>query len=292
MDRLKSSLRNGARMGRIGRGWHLSKVSFGIIRQDKELLLFPFLSLIISGFAWGGWLAAVFFLDLPFVGRLATDFPVLYYAIYFGFFFLTAFIAVYFQAAIVGSALIRLEGGSPTFGDGLRQANRHVGKLFLWAVLSATVGLILRAVRQQAGFIGQIVAGAIGIAWSLASYMAVPVIVVEGLGPWKALKRSASLFVKKWGETLVGSLGVGLIVFLFGLVGAVPLVVGILLLMSTELIVIGLVLILAAVLYWFVVFLLGAAAWAVLSAVLYRYAAEGKLTPGVSEELLASVVRA
>jgi hypothetical protein len=275
-------------MGRIGRGWQLTKVSFGVIRQDKELLLFPLLALIVSGIMWGLFIASVFFLDIAFFEQIQEQSIILYYALYFLFYFLTAFIAVYFQAAVVGSAMIRLEGGSPTIGDAFRQANRHVGKLFKWALLTATVGLILRAIARQGGIIGRLIAGILGITWTLASYMAVPVIVAEGLGPWQALKRSASLFRGAWGETLVGGLGVGLILFLLGLIGVIPMAMGFYV-GTTISVFAGLGI---SAVYWFLIFLLWGAAWPVLSAVLYRYASKGEVAPGLSEEVLSSAIRA
>jgi hypothetical protein len=263
-------------------------VSFGVIRQDKELLLFPFLALLISGLMWGLFIASIFFLDIAFFEQLQEQSMVLYYALYFIFYFLTAFIAVYFQAAVVGSAMIRLEGGQPTIGDAFRQANKHVGKLLKWALLTATIGLILRAIARQGGIIGRIVAGALGITWTLASYMAIPVIVAEGIGPWQALKRSASLFRKTWGETLVGGLGVGLVLVLLALAGLLPIAIGAYI-ATTEAILVGVGI---AAVYWFFIFLLWGAAWPVLSAVLYRYAAKGEVVPGLSEEVLSSAIRA
>lgn len=274
-------------MGRIGRGWQLSKVSFGLLRQDKELLLFPLLSLLISGLAWGFLLASIFFLDIPFFNQFAGQ-PILFFGLMLLLYFVTAFVAVYFQAAVVGSAMIRLRGGKPTIGDAFRQANKHIGKLFLWALLTATIGLILRAIRRQAGFIGTIIAGALGVTWALATYMAVPIIVTEGLGPWAALKRSASLFRQAWGETIVGGLGVGVVLVLLGFVGLLPLLIGFLLGTSTTLLIGAGV----AVGYWFVLFLVWGAAWPALSAVLYQYATEGGHVPGLVENILPPVVTA
>ncbi|MFQ5838582.1 MAG: DUF6159 family protein [Thermoplasmata archaeon] len=277
-------------MGRIGTGWQLTKVSFGVIRKDKELLLFPFLALIVSGLMWGLFLASIFILDIAFIEQIQEQSVYLYYALYFLFYFLTAFIAIYFQAAVVGSAMIRLEGGSPTIGDAFRQANKHVGKLFKWALLTATVGLILRAIARRGGFIGRIIAGALGITWTLASYMAIPVVVAEGLGPWAALKRSASLFRKTWGETLVGGLGMGVILVLLAFLGIIPLIAGVYLVTNVSLLV-GLVVIAVAVIYWFIIFLVWGAAWPILSAVLYRYAAQGKVAPGVPEDLIRTSIQ-
>ncbi|MFQ5986220.1 MAG: DUF6159 family protein [Thermoplasmata archaeon] len=274
-------------MGRIGRGWQMSKISFGILRQDKELVLFPFLALLVSGVAWGLLLASIFFLEIPFFNQFAGN-PLLFFGLLLLFYFLTAFVAVYFQAAVVGSAMIRLEGGHPTVGDAFRQANKHLGKLFLWALLTATIGLILRAIRRQAGLIGGLIAGALGVAWALATSMAVPVIVAEGLGPWAALKRSASLFRRAWGETLVGGFGIGLVLVLLGLLGLLPLLIGFLLGTGTTLLVGGAV----ALAYWFGLILVWGAAWPAFSAVLYQYAAEGRQVPGLPEDVLAPVVQA
>lgn len=270
-------------MGRIGTGWRLTKVSLGVIRNDKELLLFPLLGVLISGLMWGLFLASLLFFDL--FASLQAISPYLYYGMYFLFYFLTAFIAVYFQAAVVGSALIRLDGGSPSLGDGFREANKHLGQLFKWALVTATVGLILRAISNQAGILGRLIAGALGVTWALATYMAVPIIVTEGLGPWGALKRSASLFRRTWGETVIGGLGLGLILFGLALLGMLPLVAGIYLL-SAGATFLGFVLVGVGGIYLLAIFLLWGAAWPVLSAVLYRYAAEGKAAPGIPGDVL------
>lgn len=279
-------------MGRIGTGWQLTKMSFRVIRRDKELLLFPFLGLLVSGLMWGLFLASIFLLDIAFIEQVQEQSVYLYYALYFLFYFLTAFIAIYFQAAVVGSALIRLEGGSPTVGDAFREANKHVGKLFLWALVTATVGLILRTIARRGGIIGRIIAGALGITWAVASYMAIPVIVKEGIGPWSALKRSASLFRKTWGETLVGGLGLGLILVLLALAGLLPLIVGFYVAVSLGVAGATLVALGVALVYWFFIFLLWGAAWPVLSAVLYRYATTGQVPAELDEDVLRGAVQA
>ncbi|MEE8198224.1 MAG: DUF6159 family protein [Thermoplasmata archaeon] len=274
-------------MGRIGRGWEMSKISFGILRRDKELVLFPFLALLISALAWGLLLGSIFLFDIPFFNQFAEN-PLLFFGFLLLFYFLTAFVAVYFQAAVVGSAMIRLEGGQPTVGDAFRQANKHLGKLFLWALLTATVGLILRAIRRQAGLLGRLIAGALGVTWALATSMAVPVIVAEGLGPWGAVKRSGHLFRQAWGETIVGGFGVGAVLVLLGLLGLLPLLIGFLLGTGTALLVgVGI-----ALGYWFALVIVWGAAWPALSAVLYRYAVEGRRMPGIPEDILPVVGQA
>src|SRR5207237_6690384 len=88
------------------------------------------------------------------------------YLILAAFYFCTSFIAIFFNAAIVGAATIRLQGGDPTLSDGLRLAWSHAGKIVAWAAVTATVGLILRSLEERAGLLGRIVLGIIGAAWS------------------------------------------------------------------------------------------------------------------------------
>lgn len=259
-------------MGRLGTGWQLTKTSLRVLRKDKKLLLFPLISgiallAILAGFLGSMFLA--FGLEGMFAGSAVWVFVigmVVFYVVAF-------FVAIFFNAAIIGAATIRLDGGAPTLSDGLRIAWQNVGRIFLWALFAATVAMVLRAIQQRAGWIGRIIVGLVGIAWSLATYFVVPVLIYEKLGPWAAVKRSAGLFKRTWGEAFVGGFSMGGIFFLLGLAGLLPLVVA--------LYVGGTAAILAAVVvmfaYWVVLALVAASASSILVAALYRYANTGKV---------------
>lgn len=271
-------------MGRIGTGWQLTKVSLGVLRKDKELLLFPLLSglaiLAILGLFVGG-----MFFTVGFGAAFGGDATWLFAVLMIVYYVLSFFIALYFNAAIIGAATIRLDGGNPTLGDGLRIANQNLKRIFLWAVFAATVAMILRAVQERLGILGRIVIGLVGIAWSLATYFVVPVLVYEKLGPWAAVKRSAHLFKTTWGETLVGGFSMGAIFVLVGLAGLLAPVLGFVLGGVGGLIV-GVVVL---VVYWVVLGLVASAASSVLVAALYRYATTGKVAAGF-ENLPPSVM--
>jgi hypothetical protein len=257
-------------MGRLGRGWRLAKVSLGVLRQDKELIVFPLISLLVTGVLWGSWVYAALIVPPPFIQDLPQW---AYYGLFFLFYVLAFFIGVYFNSALVGAASTRLQGGNPTVRDGFRAANAHLRNIFAWSLLAATVGLALRVLAERSGMVGRIITGIIGLAWSLATFFVVPVLVLEGVGPVEAIHRSASLFRKTWGETIVGSLGLGLIFFLLGLLGIVGPLIGFLLGGVTGL----LVGIAAAVVYWLILGLVATAARAVLVTALYRFATTGEV---------------
>ncbi len=259
-------------MGRVGTGWQLAKTSLRVLRKDKGLLLVP----LVSGLAILGILAAFvggMFVTVGFGAAFGGDATWLFAVLMIVYYVLSFFIAFFFNAAIVGAATIRLNGGNPTLRDGLRIASANVGRLFLWAVFAATVAMVLRAVQQRLGFLGKILIGLVGIAWSLATYFVVPVLVYEKLGPWAAVKRSAHLFKTTWGETLVGGFSMGGIFLLLGLAGILAPILGFFLggLMG---LVVGLI---VAVLYWVVLGLVASAASSILVAALYRYATTGKV---------------
>ncbi|HYM40341.1 MAG TPA: DUF6159 family protein, partial [Thermoplasmata archaeon] len=191
---------------------------------------------------------------------------VLYYVV-------TFFVGLFFNAAIIGAATIRLNGGSPTLADGLRIARENVKRIFLWAVFAATVAMILRAIQERLGFIGKFIIGLVGIAWSLATFFVVPVLIYEKLGPWAAVKRSAHIFKSTWGETLVGGFSMGAIFVLLGLAGLLAPLLGFVVGGILGLVV-GIVVL---VVYWIILGLVASAANSILIAALYRYATTGKV---------------
>ena len=128
-------------------------------------------------------------------------------------------IAQFFAAVLIAGANERLEGGSPTLGSAFRKASTRSTSIFGWAIINSTVGLILQAIRERAGFLGVIVTSLIGAAWNVITWLAVPIIIVEGVGPIVAIKRSALLLKQTWGENLIAQIGFGLIGFLVTLPG-------------------------------------------------------------------------
>ena len=264
-------------MGRLSRGWQLTKLSFGVIRKDKEILLFP----IISGMALII-MAASFFGVYFFSFGLENLNVYLVAAFFIVFYFVSAFIVVFFNVALASCAMLRLNGGDPTFSYGIKMASARLKYILEWALLSATVGLVLQAISSRSGMIGKVIIGMIGFAWSVATYFVVPIIAFEQLSPFKAIKRSATVLRSSWGEALISNLGIGLIFFLLALVGLIPLIVGFVIGGSFAIIV-G---ILITVVYWLSLAVLASAVSGVLLTVLYRHGTTGKLSEYYSEQVL------
>ena len=264
-------------MGRLSRGWALTKLSFSVIGKDKEILLFP----VISGIALIT-MAASFFGVYFFAFGLENLDPYILAAFFIAFYFISAFIVVFFNVALVSCAMLRLNGGDPTFSYGIKMASSRLKFILEWALLSATIGLVLQMISSRSGIIGKIVVGLVGFAWSVATYFVVPVIAFEQVGPIKAIKRSAIVLKGSWGEALISNLGIGLIFLALGIVGLVPLVIGFVIGGSVAIIA-GIII---AVVYWLCIAVLASAVSGVLLTALYRYATTGKMSEYYSEQVL------
>src|SRR5512138_3250583 len=200
---------------KLSRSFALLRASLAVLRADKELLVFPLCSAIASLLV-----VASFALPLFASGALerldAGESPGVGTAIIAFLFYLTQyFVIFFFNSALVGAAMIRLNGGDPTVSDGFRIAFSRVGAILGYAAIAATVGLILRLIEERAGFIGRWIVGLLGLAFTVATFLTVPILVSRDVGPIEAVKESAVLLKKTWGENIIGNAGMGLVFFLF-----------------------------------------------------------------------------
>jgi Family of unknown function (DUF6159) len=278
-------------MGKFSRSWELVKQSFAVLRSDKQLMLFPVLSaiscLIVTAIiATGGTL-----LMMPAIASAAANgeqfHPNQSPLFLFGMFTLYVanyFVIVFFNVALVGVANSRLMGGTWTFRDGIELAWARKGTILQWALVAATVGVILRTLEERMGLIGRIIMRIIGIAWTLACYFVVPVLAFEDLTPIAAVKRSAKLFRDTWGEKVVGGFSISLVSFVLLLPG-----IG-LFLIATFLgglqgLLAGFVLM---VLYLLMLSVMMSAVSGIFNAALYRYACFKQVPPAFDVGLITS----
>lgn len=207
-------------MNAFSRSWMITKLSFAVINKDRELLGFALLSFIFSSIYT---VAMIFPFVLPTLQE--NDFSreslqAFEYLIIFITYFGLAFIATFFNVCVVYTTKTRFEGGNATFGESFQFALSRLGVIFQWSLLSATVGLLLRILHELAsklGKIGEIVAHIVislmGMAWSIITIFVVPVLVYENIGPIDAIKKSAAVIKKTWGESLIRAIGLGIIQF-------------------------------------------------------------------------------
>jgi len=276
---------------RIGNSWALLKASIAVLRADKELIVFPIVSAIAVALVTASFAVPMFFAG--FVDTLIDgDTQILGFVVGFAFYVVQYFVIIFSNSALVGAALIRLRGGDPTVGDGMRIAFQHIGVILAYALISATVGQILRAIAERGKTVGRIVSSIGGMAWNLATYLVVPVLVVEDVGPLEAVKRSAGYLKRTWGEQIAGNFGVGII---FGLAALLLILVAIpvfYLVITTESIALIAATAVVFVLALVILGLINSTLNGIYVAAVYRYAAEGETDTFFAKEMVQGAFRA
>jgi hypothetical protein len=251
---------------KFARSWELVKASAEVLRSDKELLLFPLISGTATLVVLATFMIPVFALRI-----FDSGFGIGSALVGFAFYFCQYSVIIFFNCALVGAAMIRLDGGDPTLRDGLDVARSRLPAILGYAAIAATVGVLLQSLKSRDNFLVRLLGSGLGVAWTLATFLVVPVLVSRDIGPIDALKQSGALLKRTWGENAIGNVGIGAA---FGLITFAAVAFGVLLTFVAAQASIALA-VLVGVLCAGGVLLLGvyqAALTAIYSAVLYRYA--------------------
>jgi hypothetical protein len=275
------------------RSFDLFKACWQVLKADKELIWFPIISsvaMLVVTILFLLPASALLGLFSAASGAEVSDNSIFGYVIGFLWFFVAYFVSLYFNVALIGAALIRLDGGDPTLGDGIRIANSRLGKIAQYAAVSAFVSLVLQQIKERAGFLGSLIGFLGEAAWAVISFLVLPILIVQDISVFDAIKRSTEMLKKTWGEQLVVSGGMGLIFFLISL--ALIVVGGALIFvlaqLSSALAILGVILLIIA----FVV--MGAVSGAlggIYKAMLYRYAETGEVGLGMDNGLLVGAFK-
>lgn len=284
---------------RFARSWQLTKTSFGVLRSDKQLVLFPILSTISCILISATFIVpAIFAVDWHQVfshksgPREHLPMQVWWYPLLFLFYFVNYAIIAFFNAALIACALRKFDGQSATLKDGLSAASKRMPQILAWSALNATVGVLLQMLQERLGWLGKWIVGLLGVGWNIATFFVVPVLVVEGVGPIDAVKRSAQVIRKTWGESLITQVGFGSAMALISVaVVGLPMVLGVVGTIMTDsawpvLTGIGLGLVLGVIMA-----LITTTMKTILVAATYRYAATGQVAPGFEGATLGGMFK-
>jgi len=264
------------------------RASWDVLRQDKEILVFPAISGIALILIMASFVVPIFALGgIDTVQRVARhNGTVGNLVVLFAFYFINYFVVIFFNAAIVACATIRMRGGNPTVGDGLQASGERIFEIAGWALVSASVGMILRMIEERSKLVGRIVAGLLGMAWGITSYLVIPILVNERKGPMEAFQESARLIKKTWGEELIGGFSFGLIFFVLSLPAVLLIAAGVA--SGKGFLALGFVAF--AVIYVIALSVVQAALQGIFQAALYQYAKKGETPPGFDREVLNEAI--
>ena len=271
-------------MRRIKRGWGLTKKSWALLREHPSLIRFPLYGAVATTL-----LAIVFLgpgLYLLDDDQLAGAIPLIAIGVY-----VLSFVGFYFSVGLAACADMIFRGQEATVSDGLAVARSRLAQISGWAAVSAAISLVMGVLENQGGTLGTIAARLVGMAWTLVTFLAVPVIAIEGTGPFETIKRSASLFRERWGQQITGNIAIGAAVFLLGVLPAIVLIGGGIAVWSSASF-LGALLVVIGALVLAIALLVSRALSGIFGVALYRYALDGETVGGFTQEELESAVKA
>ena len=271
---------------RVVRTQAIMSAAWYILKEDLSLLLLPIASSLCLLLLVGSYL-------VPTIIGWVTDERFNTGIVYiesrsqaglFLFYLVTYATVVFFNAALAACVLGKLEGREITIVHGLKEAWTCVPQIVGWAVLSATIGLVIKTIERRSGFLGNLIVQTLGVAWSVATFLVVPVLVAEKKGPFEAVQASVQLVKRTWGEDVLAGLGFGALYFVLAIPGGFVFVVGAG--MITSQLPIAIIVMSLAILYFPFLGLILSTMSTIFDVVLYRYAKLGTITPGFDGELL------
>jgi len=213
---------------RIVRGWRMTKLGVKVIRADPELLVYTFISLILSLGISLIILSVTIGLDAAtsvspdgYSDEEETAFAVATLSLVFLGYLGIAVVTVFWNAAIIASAYERLtSGANPSFSFGIKKASECLPSIFIWGIISGTVGVILKILegigqesKSPVAIFALFISWILGAAWWMLTFFVVPTLVLEKNGVLDSLQSSPKLFVDTWGENAGATGGLGLIQF-------------------------------------------------------------------------------
>jgi len=271
-------------MTKTGVSWSLMKASWRVLLQDKKLAIFSLLSLVLYALVFGLVMFAALAIHSYHFSEKTEGWSIFVLAYLF-------YLALYFVGIFVGSMVVafvheRFSGMSPTMRGAFRTALGKLPLIAEWAIIAGTVGFILKVIEEKSETAGDIIAGILGTAWDVATFLLVPLLVLEGKRPLEALKESGRLLTKTWGEQLIGNIGFTLIFLGLMLPAAIVFVLAMFISSKTVMLTIMII----AVAYVVVLAVVQITLEGIFRTALYHYARHDSLPHGFSEELLGNAL--
>lgn len=198
-------------VSRLSNGWTIAMNSFKVLKENRQLIIFPILSGISLILIMGSFFTALLGFSGWDIDNMQEPGTIASYAFLFAYYIANYFVVVFFNMALVHCTSLYFKGEKATVSEGIRFSMSRISSIFAWAVFAGSIGAVLKIIQENVGTLGKIITGIIGVVWSVATFFVVPVIAYENLGPVDAFKRSAQLMRQKWGERVGAGFSFGII---------------------------------------------------------------------------------
>lgn len=192
-------------MNKFSKSFQLVKESSRILARDKEIFIFSLIAFALSSIV-----AFILFYDYFGSHISRENVPPEFILTTFIAYFLIIFIFTFGKAGITAVAYQRMSGGEPTFNSGLEQIQKNFYKILIWALFSATIGVLLQILKNKSNKFLRIFWGLFSITWDLIAFIVLPVVVIENSTISESVKKTEDFFKKTWGENLIGQFSISM----------------------------------------------------------------------------------
>lgn len=204
------------RFTQLKRGFGMAFRSLAVLKRNPKLLVFPlfaglsslaFLALLL-GSTFGAFVGISGIEAIETPSALETTIsnnPGITVAALFLGYLGTTFVSVFFTGALVAESRHAFAGEPVNLKRGMARAWAAKYKLFAWALIAATVGIIIDAIEGSDSPLSQVFAAVFGVAWTIITFFVVPVAVLDSESTVREMfTRSGRTFRENIGETVIG----------------------------------------------------------------------------------------
>jgi Family of unknown function (DUF6159) len=266
-------------MGRISRGWELTKQSWEVLKRDMSLMWFPILASVFAILAAAAIWVPTAITEGVFDDQTANEQNAVFYIATAAAAYVSTVITIFFNVALAACAVRSMRGEDTKVSEGIKAAMARIGPILGWSLVATTVNLILRALEERVPLAGRIAVWIAGATWAIATFFVIPVVALEGTGPVRSLERSAKIVKARWGEGATGAATIGVVTFLVTLLVVAVGAVGSIVVVDAGLPWVGYAIMAAAVLAVIGISIVSSTLTQIFRVALYEFAVSGQ-TPG------------
>ncbi len=280
------------RMGKFAASKKIVFESWELMMKDKEIMLFPILS-ILSCLALLAILVSGFYVlalnsNWDNINHLSQEAQQVYNIVFLFLYYLVTFFTInFFDAGIITIVHGRFSGQNLDFSHGFKGASDNFGKIFVWSAIAAIVGVLIRMLSGKKG--NNIISSMLGAAWSILTYFSLPVMIIGKKEVLESFPESAGIMKKMWGEAAIVNFGVSL--FIMAIVVVVALILAAFAIMIPP-----------TTVGWFtlggvfgaflvVVAVISSTLGVIFKLVLYEYATTGVVPQGFTETVVKNAIK-
>lgn len=208
-------------MAYLKRSWAVFFSCLRLFSLNKRLIFFPLFSILVEIFlfmlVFGAMLVIHFHAHLSQLWHLEESPPIRWiYIIYLLIYYcLFHFVSLLINCGLLNYQWHRFQGKPISIMYALGLSIRHSILIVEWMLVFSCINIFMAIFEKPGNWLGKLSVQYFGLSCWLSVSLIFPMIIFENLRPLSALRSSAHLIKKTWGERISRRIGFSFIYFLF-----------------------------------------------------------------------------